>query len=128
MPQDRPDANERFGALLASASRLRQLGHELDQAREGHAQVLASFLAAAKGDSTSWMFEITEGGQVTAEGPLGPEAWQIFHSLVSALSRVGPGQLGPGGGAGCPDKTGCANTGQLGNKCYYICSTVSHKS
>jgi hypothetical protein len=102
------DAGAKFEALNSAAIHLRH-------AREQHARLLQEFLAAAAANPAEWQIRIAEEEQTLFEGPLDKQA----HGILAALARIPPGE-----GAGCPDRVGCTNTGQFGNKCFYICKTV----
>ena len=84
-----------------------------------HSKLLLDFLSSVENDSKGWHFHIKENGKTLAEGDLTKEARAMVGAFASSLSQS------PGGGAGCPEKEGCANIGQLGTKCFYLCKTLS---
>jgi hypothetical protein len=113
------DANKLLEALTTSANRLHQLRTQVEQAEKEHASLLTKFLDAAQGNPAQLQFAVVQQGKTIAGGPLSKETIGIFRAIGGSASRIPPGE-----GAGCPDKAGCANVGQPGNTCFYICKTI----
>ena len=116
MTDNSSGAKAPFEALTNSARHLSQLRIQVEQAQEQHTRLLREFLGAIECDSSQWEFEIIQQGKTIAKGPLNKQAQAILEALGASAARPGPGE-----GAGCPEKTGCTNIGQFGNKCFYLC-------
>lgn len=116
---DQPGAAQaQLEALTKSAHHLSQLKMQLDQAQKQHALLLNQALDAAERDPSHAAFGIVRNNKTVAEGPLSKPMIEMLRAIA------GGGLIPPGEGAGCPDKVGCANIGQLGNTCFYLCKTV----
>jgi len=117
---DKPGgATQQFEALTKSANHLRQLRAQLEQAQQQHVSLLNEVLDAVAGNPSQLAFGIVSEKKIVAEGPLNKQTLEMLRAVGSAVGRISPGE-----GAGCPDRTGCANIGQLGNTCFYLCKTV----
>ncbi len=117
---DKPGgANQQFEALANSAKHLNQLRNQLEQAQKQHASLLNEILDAVEANPSQLAFGIVHQKKVVAEGPLNKPTLEMLRAVGSALGGIPPGE-----GAGCPDRVGCANIGQLGNTCFYLCKTV----
>jgi hypothetical protein len=85
---------------------------------EQHTALVHKLLDTIDKEPAHWQFVLKENERTVAEGPLtGP---------VVALLRASLGAWGVAGGAGCPEKLGCANIGQRGQVCLYLCHTVAY--
>jgi hypothetical protein len=119
MKDQRAGAPPQFEALTNSAHHLNQLKIQLKEAQKKHASLFNEVLDAAEGDPPQLSFGIIHQGKMVAGGPLNMQLIGMLRALNSAMGHIPPGE-----GAGCPDKVGCANIGQLGDHCYYLCLTV----
>jgi hypothetical protein len=79
------------------------------------------FLSRVGKDPRPWKYVIVEKGRRPVEGPVTTE-------VLNFLGPIGAASIPPGEGAGCPEKVGCTNIGQLGNHCFYICRAVIEHS
>jgi hypothetical protein len=118
-PNRSDDTTRQMETLSNSSRHLQELRAQSEEAQEKHARLLEEFLNAVDRNPSQWSLRILQDGKPIGESPWTPP---IHELLLAAASSRGPS---PGGGAGCPDRVGCANTGQLGNKCFYICKTVA---
>ncbi|SRR5216684_1839162 len=117
---DKPGgAHQQFEALTNSANHLNQLRTQLAQAQERHASLLNEVLDAVEGDPSQLSFGIVSQKKKVAEGPLNKQTLEMLRAVGGAIAHIPPGE-----GAGCPDRVGCANIGQLGYTCFYLCKTV----
>ena len=114
------DAKKEFEALKKSSGKLNDLRIQIEQAQEQHAHLLQDFLQAAERNPSHWEFKIIQQKRTIAEIPLNKQAQKIFAVVGGLLARIRPGE-----GAGCPEKTGCTNIGQLGDLCFYLCHSVT---
>jgi hypothetical protein len=119
MPEKTGDAHQQFEALTNSANHLNQLRTQLAQAQKHHASLLNEVLDAVASNPSQLAFGIVSQGKTIAEGPLNKPTLEMLRAVGGAIGRIAPGE-----GAGCPDRTGCANIGQLGNTCFYLCKTT----
>ena len=102
-------AEKHFEALTKAAD-------DVEKSRKRHAHLLTAFLEAVEKNPSGWQFEIVQHGRTVAEGPLNKQVQAIFGALGHSLQGIRPGE-----GAGCPEKVGCTNIGQLGDICFYLC-------
>jgi len=114
------DAKKQLEALKKSSSRLNHLRIQVEQAQKQHADLLQGVLQAAERNPSQWEFKIIQQKRMIAEGPLNKQAQEILGVLGGLMARIPPGE-----GAGCPEKLGCANIGQLGDTCFYLCLKVA---
>ena len=117
---DKPGgAQQQFEALTNSANHLRQLRTQLEQAQQQHTLLLNEILDAVTENPSQLAFGIVYQKKTIAEGPLNKQTLEMLRAVAAAMGHIPPGE-----GAGCPDRVGCANIGQLGNRCFYLCKTV----
>jgi hypothetical protein len=107
---------EEYKNSLNQTNHLRtQLAHAENQSEE----LLRKFLEAAQGNHSQWELRIVEENRTVTHAHLTPEVSNIVLAILASVSRI------PAGDAFiCPDKLGCASTGQLGQRCTYVCKTV----
>ena len=118
---DKPgDAQQQFEALVNSANHLNQLRAQLAQAQERHVALLNEVLDAAEANPSQLTYGIVHQKKAIAGGPLSKPTIEMLRAIGGSRTSIPPG-----GGAGCPDKVGCANIGQLGDRCFYLCKTVT---
>lgn len=118
--QDRADdATRQLEALNNSSRHVQELKSQCEEAQERHTRQLGQFLDAVDRNPSQWSLRVVQDGKTASESPWTPPIHDVL--LAASLSRGGS----PGGGAGCPDRVGCANVGQFGNKCFYVCKTVA---
>ena len=115
-----PAERKQFEALKNSSNHLNNLKIQLKQAQERHANLLRQVLATAGKNPSQWEFKIIEQKETIAKGPLNKQSQAILAAVAGSVALIPPGE-----GAGCPERVGCANIGQLGDKCFYLCQTVT---
>jgi hypothetical protein len=103
------EATKQLDALKNSSSQLNHLRIQVEQAQEQHAHLLQEFLEVAERNPSSWEFKIIQHKKTIAVGPFNKQAQEILGALGGLMARIPLG-----GGAGCPERAGCTNIGQLG--------------
>jgi hypothetical protein len=116
---DKPTGEQQLEALTKSANNLRQLRIQLEQAQQQHVFLLNEILDVVAENPSQLAFGIVHQKKTIAEGPLNKQTLEMLRALAAAMGHIPPGE-----GVGCLDRVGCANIGQLGNRCFYLCKTV----
>ena len=113
------DAEKQLERFRTSASQLNRLKNQVEEAQKRTTSLLNKFLDAVKSNPSQWEFKISQKNKTVAEGLLNKQAHDILRAVVGLTGNIPPGE-----GAGCPDRTGCVVIGQFGNKCFYLCKTT----